>query len=245
VDIALHIYGGMWYRGAMLPFSLAQIVVEHPAWAKVLDRHGIDYRCAGRQLLTQTCVPRGLDAAAIEREMRATPEEPGARAEVLEGVLTHVLTDHHAFLRRELPRLGEMLEGVEAFPGGPDLNKLRDAYRHFAVDLLEHLHHEEDDLFPACRGLVAGDTSPADRERLAKAVRDMFAEHSAASDEMERLRGLTGDYMPPEGAPPAYRELLGAMSAMDADTHRHMHEENNLIVPLALGVLGAQAVGAG
>ncbi len=50
---------------------------------------------------------------------------------------------------------------------------------------------------------------------------------------MARMRALTNDYVPPRGACLTYRAMLDALSALEADTHRHVRKENNILFPRA------------
>ena len=44
---------------------------------------------------------------------------------------------------------------------------------------------------------------------------------------------LTGDFTPPEDACNMYRVLLDGLVELEADLHRHIHKENNILFPRA------------
>jgi regulator of cell morphogenesis and NO signaling len=47
------------------------------------------------------------------------------------------------------------------------------------------------------------------------------------------MRGLTGGYTPPDDACTTYRALLDGLADLEADMHRHVHKENNILFPRA------------
>ena len=49
--------------------TLATLVTENPAAARVFERHGLDYCCHGQRSLTDACRDAGLDVDAITQEL--------------------------------------------------------------------------------------------------------------------------------------------------------------------------------
>jgi regulator of cell morphogenesis and NO signaling len=64
-------------------------------------------------------------------------------------------------------------------------------------------------------------------------VRVMMAEHDAAGDILREMREASSDYTPPEDACISYQTLYGALAALEADLHQHIHLENNILFPRA------------
>ena len=62
----------------------------------------------------------------------------------------HIVDEHHARLRWELPRLGELAEAAAAAHGSerPELHALRDELASLREELEEHVDEEERELFP-------------------------------------------------------------------------------------------------
>jgi regulator of cell morphogenesis and NO signaling len=61
----------------------------------------------------------------------------------------------------------------------------------------------------------------------------MEDEHDAAGAALARLRELTGGFQPPAGACPTFRGLYHGLAELEADLHRHIHLENNVLFPRA------------
>jgi regulator of cell morphogenesis and NO signaling len=62
----------------------------------------------------------------------------------------------------------------------------------------------------------------------------MMAEHDDAGDALARIRRITKDFTIPEYACNTYRALLQGLSELEADTHVHIHLENNILFPRAV-----------
>ena len=61
----------------------------------------------------------------------------------------------------------------------------------------------------------------------------MKHEHDDAGSALERMRILTGDYQTPPDGCTSFRALYEGLAALEADLHRHIHKENNILFPKA------------
>jgi regulator of cell morphogenesis and NO signaling len=69
-------------------------------------------------------------------------------------------------------------------------------------------------------------------------VRMMEHEHESAGEALRELRALSNGYAVPEDACLSYRTLYGALAEFEADLHRHIHLENNVLHPRAIELEG-------
>jgi len=49
-----------------------------------------------------------------------------------------------------------------------------------------------------------------------------------------KLRVLTSDYGPPQGACSSFKTLYSALEEFEKDLHQHIHLENNILFPRAI-----------
>src|SRR5262245_23086500 len=145
-------------RKLTMDSPVGQFVAEHPRLACIFERLGIDYCCGGRATLEEACRAKGLDVATVLSqlnvgEMETSNDEQcefdGANASMLE-LIDHIVATHHAYLRRELPRLAGLAGQVVAAHGGrhPELHELRDVFDRLRDELTSHMLKEEKVLFP-------------------------------------------------------------------------------------------------
>lgn len=143
------------------------------------------------------------------------------------------MATHHRYLREELPALEELAVKVEDVHGEnhPELADLRALVAALRADLEPHMDKEEMVLFPAIGRLVEGQ-----REfpfgSVGNPIRMMEAEHEQAGDVLVALRRISGQYTVPADGCASYRSLYARLKHLEADTHLHIHKENNVLFPL-------------
>jgi regulator of cell morphogenesis and NO signaling len=219
--------------------TLGNLVADAPARAAVLDRLGLDYCCHGERSLADACAAAGLDAEAVAADLdragatgdRAEhPTEPATLAD-------HIEATHHAYLHTELPELDALAAKVEAVHGErhPELADVRRLVADIRAELEPHLMKEERVLFPAIRALVAG-ARDLPFGTVRNPIRMMGLEHEQAGTLLAELRAAAGGYTVPDDGCASYRALYERLAALEADTHRHIHLENNILFPAAVAI---------
>ena len=94
---------------------------------------------------------------------------------------------------------------------------------------------EERVLFPMIRELATSTGAPAFHcGSLRNPISVMLREHEAVGDLLATLRRLTDGYTPPADGCASYMACFAAMEELEADTHLHIHKENNLLFPLVV-----------
>lgn len=219
--------------------TLGDLVAEAPGRAAVLDRFGLDYCCHGERSLTDACTTAGLDPRAVAADLDQPevtvdpadyPTEPSALAD-------HIEATHHAYLHAELPELDALAEKVAGVHGArhPELADVRRLVTAIRADLEPHLMKEERVLFPAIRALDAGAREfPFGTVR--NPIRMMRLEHDQAGELLVELRTVSSDYAVPDDGCASYRALYERLAALEADTHLHIHLENNVLFPAAVAL---------
>ncbi len=211
--------------------TLADLVTDHPGAAPVLERFHLDYCCGGQRPLEEACAEVGVDPAEVLAALDAAgPSAPPPWAGLEPGALAdHLEATHHRYLDEELPRLSALVAKVVGVHGDrhPELHQVRDAYEELRADLEPHLRKEERVLFPLIRNGVRGDA-------LRGPIGVMDAEHDRAGDLLALLAALTNDYTPPPDGCASYVALYEGLARLEADTHLHVHKENNVLFPAVL-----------
>ena len=106
------------------------------------------------------------------------------------------------------------------------LGELRRVFSALRMELESHMMKEEQILFPmirAGRGREAGGP-----------VAVMEQEHASAGAALQRLRELTNDFQPPEGACATWKGLWAGLADLESELHLHIHLENNILFPRAM-----------
>ena len=225
-----------------LETPVGHLVVEKPDRAHIFQRFQIDYCCGGAKPLGQACTAKNLDPQVVLAEIAKqdsrtdVDSEPDWTKVTMSVLVDNILNQHHEYLRNTLPHLGEMAEKVHNVHGEnhPELLDILQTFAGIFHELDSHMYKEENILFPAIKRLEQGSMPPAAAAQLFGPVSVMEAEHATVGAELEKLRGLTNNYTPPEGACNTYRGLFAGLEELERDLHWHIHKENNILFPRAL-----------
>lgn len=212
--------------------TLAELAVTHPAAARVFRRHRLDFCCGGRRPLDEVCRERQLDAstilAAIAREDPLVADQRRWDEAPLPMLVDHIQSVYHQRLRAQLPALIAMARRVEvrhadkaSCPRGLAVHL---EAMHAAV--LEHLQKEEQILFPM---IVSGMG-----RRAGGPVHVMELEHEHHGEDLQRVRQLTVDLLPPDEACTTWRALYLGLQQLEQELMDHIHLENNILFRRAL-----------
>jgi regulator of cell morphogenesis and NO signaling len=64
----------------------------------------------------------------------------------------------------------------------------------------------------------------------------MEHEHDSAGTALCAMKNTSNGYVAPPNACVNYQTLYGALAAFEADLHRHIHLENNILFPRAVAM---------
>ncbi|MDT8340671.1 MAG: iron-sulfur cluster repair di-iron protein [Longimicrobiales bacterium] len=221
---------------------VGELVAEDYTRAAVFAEAGIDFCCGGGRTVAQACEAKGIspdrvvDALEARDASSAEASGPDVRTWSLGQLVDHIETEHHGYLRRTLPVLGTWTDKIARVHGGrhPELVEVRALVAELASELDRHMEDEEEKVFPLVTALEA----PADDgagclpvpEALVEALED---DHDHAGSLMRRIRDLTDGFSPPPDACATYTASFVLLREFEADLHRHVHLENNVLFPRA------------
>lgn len=219
--------------------TLGELVAERPARARVLERLGLDYCCHGNRSIAAAATAAGLDPVTVAEDLGAVTDPAGAGIDSLDpsALIDHIVAVHHVYLHEELPLLVELAVKVREVHGDrhPELHRVAGLASEIRDDLAPHLAKEEQVLFPAIRKWLEGERS-FPFGSIGNPIRMMMLEHDRAGELLEDLRAVTNDYSVPADGCTSYRSLYERLANLEADTHRHVHLENNVLFPAVTAV---------
>ena len=217
--------------------TLGEIVTLRPSLAADLERRGLDYCCHGGRTLAEAAHQAGLDAQIVADELSAAHVgEPAAEWASLGPVelVDHIESLHHGYLWAELPRISALVDKILTVHGDrhPELAEVQRLYEELRADLEPHLAREEQELFPMIRRLAATTGEPgSDTSALATQIDALAVEHETVGDLLDALNRVTSGYTTPADGCASYNACYRALADLEADTHLHVHKENNLLFP--------------
>lgn len=217
---------------------------ERLSRARVFEKFGIDYFCGGAESLRLSCASSGIDVNEVVRELAyddSPQPEPGQKdwsRRAIYQLVEHIGESHNQFLKRELPRLLTVIDGLRKIyaKSHPELTVIREIFRNLTIELAIHVLNDEHLLFPLCRNLARADgplhsQRRTDRQNLIVIIQ---AGNQSAAEAMRKIRELTNNYAFPQDVGNSYKFMLQALRGLEADLHLHIHEENNILFSILL-----------
>lgn len=152
-------------------------------------------------------------------------------------LVDHLEATHHRYLWDEMPRVTALVDKIVAVHGErhPELVEVASCFAQVRADLEPHMLKEERMLFPMIRELAAATEVPTfPCGSLQNPISVMLVEHDAVGDLLAELHRLTGGYALPADGCASYKACFAAMADLEADTHLHIHKENNVLFPMVV-----------
>ncbi len=226
--------------------TVRNIALEQPASIRVFEQYGIDYCCGGRKPLAEACAAGNLEVNAVIAALEAAAQGAETSAQdwtraSLETLSEHIVTTHHAYVKRELPRLAILAEKVVRRHGDSqaELPLIQTRLAQLDEELTHHLAKEESILFPYIVSLERSLKNDGIKPKscsgtVANPIAMMISEHDAAGALIAEIRQLSHQFTTPAEACPTYHAFYDGLKEFEQDLHQHIHLENNILFPRAI-----------
>ena len=227
--------------------TVGEIVAENYKTADVFKKHGIDFCCGGGVGLAEICRRKSLNYTQIETELAALsndiPESHNFNNWEVDVLVDYIIEKHHTYVTENIPLLFEYAEKVARVHGQnyPETVKIKDLFYKVAEELPVHLQKEEQILFPFIKMMAEAKRKGLPMPKppfgtVQNPIRMMENEHDDSGELFKEIAVLSNHYQPPEGACNTFRVLYAKLKEFEDDLHRHIHLENNILFPKAIGL---------
>jgi regulator of cell morphogenesis and NO signaling len=225
--------------------TIGEIVAADYRTATVFDSHGIDFCCGGKVALETVCTEKGLDLAAITGELTSVQNEPVERSQnysswALPFLADYIVNTHHVYLKENDDQIAAYARKIAAVHGAhhPEVIRIAAIFDKIAADMVGHLKEEEELFFPAIKrvetAIIAGATPDAqDRETIRTSLLRLHREHEEIGDAVHEIRHLSKEYAIPDDVCNTFIVTYQKLKEFEADLHKHVHLENNILFPKA------------
>ena len=226
----------------LLQQTLAGIVTGNHQAVNLFEKYQLDFCCKGKRTLEEACSERSIDAAAVAHELDAIIQ-PEANKQMpftemsAERLISHIMVKHHFYVKQSMPQIQYHIQKV-AIKHGERFPYMREVFELFAEvndDMTQHMEKEEKILFPrikeAERLFQQNEAATISAAFIDGPIQVMEVEHDKAGEILYRIRSLTNNYTPPEGACTTFKVSLAELKEFEEDLHQHVHLENNILFP--------------
>jgi regulator of cell morphogenesis and NO signaling len=238
----------MEINGSMRIGDIATLV---PVSIPVFERYGVDFYHNGDRPLVEALTETGLSVgdilAEIESAIEARETEDRLHADwsqtAPDTLADHILENHHGYLALQLPQVA--VEFTKVLLAWGDANdELFEVARNFDIlrrGLESHLAMEEQYVFPLLKEL--GQESPdgmhghahslsvKEKQTLGDRLNVLEEEHAAALGALRSMRAHASDFLATEDTCVDCPVLYEALVALEADIHRHIQLEDEVLLP--------------
>src|ERR1039457_1507775 len=102
--------------------TVREIALNQPSSIRVFEQFGIDYCCGGRKPLALSCPEQDVEIGALLTALanaasESRPELTNWSKASLESLAGHIVSQHHEYVKKELPRLDTLAKKVVAAHG--------------------------------------------------------------------------------------------------------------------------------
>lgn len=228
---------------------IGDIVSENYHTAGVFKEYGIDFCCGGGKSLNEVCDKKGLSLNEVIQKLNTIPSqgtENGHNYKEWDAgfLIDYIINTHHQFVQRKTEEISVYAAKVAQVHGErhPENVEIFKRFATLSNELIEHLEAEETTVFPLIKRLTAkkknGESFTEDEtEELKHQLSLMVDDHDGAGEMMAKIKKLSHDFTPPEDACRTYQILYQNLSGFEADLHKHVHLENNILFKKAESLL--------
>jgi iron-sulfur cluster repair protein YtfE (RIC family) len=152
-------------------------------------------------------------------------------------IVEEIVAKHHSLLRRELPKITDMLSALSAQCTRNDsLCEAEQIYKKVRTKIETHLQDEELSLFPTGIAIESGKAPPPCEMDLIARLEEMEKEHDGCSKTLTKISDMIADAVP---ASELREQVLNNIRLVQEDLLVHVEKENSQVHPRFLELISA------
>ncbi|MHC0445538.1 iron-sulfur cluster repair di-iron protein [Flavobacterium sp. 3-218] len=226
--------------------TIGSFVAEDFRTAAVFSKYKIDFCCKGNRTVTEVCEKQNIDAdALLENVLQVAQSENNGNIDFnswpLDLLADYIEKTHHRYVEEKTNVILPFLDKLCKVHGAnhPELFKINELFIGCAGELSQHMKKEELVLFPFVKRMVKtkesdGILSQPSFGTVSNPIAMMMNEHDNEGERFREIAALTNNYNPPADACTTYRVTFAMLKEFEADLHKHIHLENNILFPKAV-----------
>ncbi|MFC4477734.1 iron-sulfur cluster repair di-iron protein [Flavobacterium chungangensis] len=228
--------------------TIGSFVAEDFRTAAVFSKYRIDFCCKGNRTVAEVCEKQNIDAdTLLENVLQVVQSENNGSIDFnswpLDLLADYIEKTHHRYVEEKTNVLLPFLDKLCKVHGAnhPELFKINELFIGCAGELSQHMKKEELVLFPFVKRMVKtkesdGILSQPSFGTVSNPIAMMMHEHDNEGERFREIAALTDNYTPPADACTTYRVTFAMLKEFEADLHKHIHLENNILFPKAVAL---------
>lgn len=222
--------------------KVGEIAAALPAALKILDYSGVDYCCASHRTLGEACRRSGVAVEQILHQIDEMGSDPAPTPNYVGMALSElvrcILDSHHAHARREIIRLGRLLDRLRRVhaEAHPELMSIGSTFFALCDELSGHMLKEERVLFPYANELENAKNIGEKLDRppfwtVSNPIQSINEEHQTAKALLKQLRDVTNSYVVSVDWCLTHVNLIRGLHDLEQHLLDHMRTETETLFP--------------
>ena len=212
---------------------LSDLVTAHPSLLSMLTRLGISLGF-GDRLITDVCEASGVDTGFfllicnVYTFNNYVPSTAAILGTDMSGLVPYLEKSHKYYVDKRLPHIERHLDAIAQKLDGRIGQVFISFFNEYKQDVEAHFNHEERDVFPHIRALMAGE-----RDTTYK-MANFLQSHSDIEGKLDDLLNIVFKYLPPQVDDDNVLDVVYDILRLSEDLKKHNFIEEKIMVPLVM-----------
>ena len=226
---------------------VGDLVADNYKAATIFSNYKIDFCCNGNRSLETVCSDNELDLESLIINLKETFKTENNSDDYQKwdiGFLAdYVYNNHHIYVENKIPEIKQYLNKICSVHGAehPELFEINNLFIGASDALTLHMKKEELILFPYFKKLAVAFKNNSDMDlpgfgTVKNPIAIMHQDHDTEGDRFREISKLTNNYTPPTDACNSYKTTFALLKEFEADLHKHIHIENNILFKKAIEI---------
>ena len=210
---------------------LSDLITAHPSLLTLLSRLGISLGFGDRSI-ADVCKDSGVDAdfflliCNVYTFNNYVPAIPTILATDMTGLVPYLEKSHKYYVDKRLPHIERHLDAIAHKLGGRIGQVFISFFKVYKQEVEEHFSHEERDVFPHIRALMAG------QRDTTYSISTFLHTHSDIEGKLDDLLNIVFKYLPPQVDDDNVMDVVYDILMLSEDLKKHTFIEERIMVPL-------------
>lgn len=210
---------------------MSDLITAHPSLLSLLSRLGISLGFGDRSI-ADVCEESGVDTAFfllicnVYTFNNYVPSTAAILGTDMTGLVPYLEKSHKYYVEKRLPHIECHLDAIAQKLNARIGRVFISFFKEYKEDVETHFMHEERDVFPHIRGLMAGNRDAT------YSIGEFIDTHSDIEGKLDDLLNIVFKYLPPQVDDDNVLDVVDDILRLSEDLKKHTFIEEKIMVPL-------------
>ena len=210
---------------------LSDLITAHPSLLALLTRLDISLGFGDRSI-ADVCEASGVDTdfflliCNVYTFNNYVPSTASILGTDMTGLVSYLEKSHRYYVDKRLPHIESHLDAIAQNLGGRIGQVFISFFKEYKHEVETHFKHEEHDVFPHIRALMAGERD------VTYSIGEFIDTHSDIEGKLDDLLNIVFKYLPPQVDDDNVLDVVYDILRLREDLKKHTFIEEKIMVPL-------------